>query len=114
VYLDVTEKPLSADPLFYGRYEQLASLALHPSLPAIHDWRKFTDSGGLISYGAELTKIVRETGVYVGKILNGTKPGDLPVMQPTKFELVINLKTAKALGVTVPPALLARADEVIE
>jgi len=105
---------IRADPLFYGRAEQLGSLARHHSIPAIHDWRKFTDAGGLISYGADLAKSMRDAGVYIGKILNGAKPGDLPVLQPSKFELVINLQSAKALGLNIPPALLARADEVIE
>lgn len=105
---------IRADPLFYGRAEQLGSLALHHSIPAIHDWRKFAASGGLVSYGADLRKIIHDAGVYVGKALNDTKPADLPVLQPTKFELVINAKTAKALGLAVPQSLLARANEIIE
>jgi putative ABC transport system substrate-binding protein len=105
---------IGADPLFYSRADQLGALALRYSVPAIHDWRKFTDASGLISYGADLPKVVHETGVYIGKILNGAKAGDLPVLQPTKFELVINGKSAKALGLTIPAAVLARADEVIE
>jgi ABC-type uncharacterized transport system substrate-binding protein len=105
---------IRADPLFYGRAEQLGTLVRQHSIPAIHDWRKFTDAGGLISYGADLAKVMHDAGVYVGKVLNGAQPADLPVLQPAKFELVINVNTAKALGLTVPQSILARADEVIE
>jgi putative ABC transport system substrate-binding protein len=83
-------------------------------VPAIYQWREFAASGGLITYGASLVGIFHQIAIYVGQILNGAKPADLPVQQPTKFELVINLKTAQALGLTVPPSILDLADEVIE
>src|SRR6516225_30708 len=102
------------DPFFIGRREQLVGLAARHTMPTIYPSRVFTDIGGLISYGSGYQELYQRLGIYVGKILKGATPADLPVQQSTKVEMVINLKTAKALGLTVPPALLALADEVIE
>jgi putative ABC transport system substrate-binding protein len=105
---------VTLNSLFINRREKLVVLAARHGVPAIYDRREFPAGGGLMSYGASIIEQYRQSGVYIGKILRGAKPADLPVMQPTKFELVINRKTAKALGVDVPDRLLALADEVIE
>jgi putative ABC transport system substrate-binding protein len=114
VQLKVDALVVGTDPFFTSRREQIVALASRYAVPAIYEWQEFTAAGGLISYGTSLTKLYREAGIYVGEVLKGTKPADLPIQQPTNFELVINLKTAKALGLNILVGLLLRADKIIE
>jgi putative tryptophan/tyrosine transport system substrate-binding protein len=105
---------VGADPMFARNADRVAALAASTEIPAIYEWRSMASAGGLMSYGTDINDSFRQMGIYTGQILKGTKPADLPVVQATKFELVINLKTAKALGLTIPPSLLVQADKVIE
>jgi putative ABC transport system substrate-binding protein len=102
------------NPAIFNQLKRIAELAIKSRLPAIYDDREFVEAGGLISYGTDHADLYRRAAVYVDKILKGAKPADLPVEQPTKFELVINLKTAKQIGLTIPPEVLMRADKVIK
>jgi putative tryptophan/tyrosine transport system substrate-binding protein len=105
---------ISPDPLFTNRLVQLATLSARHVTPTIYALREFAEAGGLMTYGSNFTDLFRQAGNYTGRVLKGEKPAEMPILQPTKFEFVINLQTAAALGIEVPPTLLARADEEIE
>ena len=103
-----------SDPFFNSRRDHIVRLAAQHAIPSIYEWREFADAGGLIGYGPSLTHCWRQVGTYAARVLSGAKPGDLPVLRPTQLELVVNLKTARALRLTIPPAILGRADDVID
>jgi putative ABC transport system substrate-binding protein len=105
---------VASEPFFNVRREQIVGLAARHAVPAIFDFREFVTAGGFMSYGANLSETYRQAGIYTGKILDGAKPGDLPVLQPSNVELVINLQTANALGLTIRQSFLLRADQVIQ
>jgi putative ABC transport system substrate-binding protein len=105
---------VATNPFYEGLRHHIVTLAKTYSVPVLYPWREYAVAGGLISYGTSFTESYRQAGFYVGRILNGEKAGDLPVVQPTKFEMLVNIKTAKLLGITVPPSILVAADEVIE
>ena len=103
-----------SDPMFFAQRERIVDLATKHRLPGVYEWREFAEAGGLLSYGTNITEMYARLATYVDKILKGAKPGDLPVERPTRFELVVNMKTAKTLGLTIPSAILLRADRIIE